>query len=63
VAAGRLWLDQDFEGGSLVHRLVAVRDFVEGDFPVEDLSGFGGAVEDVREEGLDVGAGGCGMEW
>jgi hypothetical protein len=55
-----LWPDQHFEGFAVVHRLVAVWDRVESDFAVEDLSGFDGAVEDVREQGFDVGAGGCG---
>src|SRR6266487_3203828 len=52
--------DEHFESGAVVHRLVPVWDLVEGDLAVENLPRFGGAVEDVGEQGLDVGAGGCG---
>ena len=55
-----LWPDEHFQSGAVIHRLVPVWDLVEGDLAVEHLPGFDGAVEDVGEQGRDVGAGGCG---
>jgi len=53
-------MDQDFQGFAVVHSSVAVGDGVELDLAVEHLAGVHAAVEDTGQEGVDVGAGGCG---
>jgi hypothetical protein len=47
-------LDNDLEGGSVGHGLVAVGDPVQFDGEVEHLSGFDRAVEDVGEQLGDI---------
>ena len=50
-AAAVLWPDEHPESRAVIHRLVSVRDLVEGDLAVEHLPGFDGAVEDVPGAG------------
>src|SRR5436190_7251395 len=54
------WLDHDLDCFPLVHRAIAVRHAREADDPVEDAAWFDPAVEDLREQYLDVGARRCG---